>query len=353
MTLAAQLQFARPTLTLDVAFEIGVGVTGLYGPSGSGKTTLLRCIAGLERARGSVRVNDIVWQDESRFLPTHRRGVGYVFQEPSLLPHLDVRENLLFAWSRVPLKQRRFAFDATAEWLGLIPLLNRGAEELSGGERQRVAIARALLTSPTVLLMDEPLAAMDVSRKRELLPYLEQLAAHATLPILYVTHSFDEIAQLAERMIVLDRGRIQAEGAVTELATRLDLALAHADDAETLIEATVERCDAEFHLSYLASAIGPIALLRDDLTPAQKVRARIHARDVSIALDMPTRSSVLNIFPAIVIDRSDEAPGRVLLRLDANGVVLLARITQKSATALALTPGQKVYAQVKSVALAS
>ena len=340
---------------LDAGFEApGRGVTALFGPSGSGKTTLLRCLAGLERAPDSyLEVNGEIWQDDSIgiYLPTHRRPLGYVFQEASLFPHLDVRRNLEYGWKRIPATQRRVGFDQAVELVGIGPLLARDPARLSGGERERVAIARALLVSPDLLLMDEPLAALDLASKRDILPYLERLHDELSIPVLYVSHSPDEVARLADYMVLMDRGRSVASGPLKELLARLDLPLAHGDEAGVVIDTVVGEHDEAFHLTRLDFAGGAISVARQPHALGHRMRLRIHARDVSLALERHSDSSILNILPARVVEIVDENPAQVAVRLDAGGVPLLARITRKSSALLGLEPGMAVYAQVKSVAL--
>ena len=210
MSLTARFELSHPGFTLDVDLALpGSGVTALFGPSGSGKTSCLRCVAGLEpAARGRLVVAGETWQDSDRglFLPPHRRALGYVFQDANLFEHLDVRRNLLFGWKRVAPAARRLALEQVVELLGIEGLLARMPARLSGGERQRVGIARALLTSPRLLLMDEPLAALDAERKAEILPYLERLTGELALPILYVSHAPDEVARLADHLVLLEQG---------------------------------------------------------------------------------------------------------------------------------------------------
>ncbi|SFC74593.1 molybdate transport system ATP-binding protein [Polaromonas sp. OV174] len=341
--------------SLDVKLSLpGRGVTALFGTSGSGKTTLLRCIAGLARAGvGRLEVNGEVWQDDARkiFMPVHRRPLAYVFQEASLFAHLDVRRNLDYGLRRVPAAQRRVSLDQAIELLGIAPLMQRQTGTLSGGERQRVAIARALATSPQLLLMDEPLAALDVQRKADVLPYLERLHDELDIPILYVSHAPDEVARLADHLVLMAAGRVTAVGPTRELMTRLDLPLAHGDAAAAVIEATVSRVEPTYHLSHAVFAGGQISLLNPTLKAGQRVRVRIQARDVSLTLWRQEGTSVLNIFAVTVIGISADSPGQMMVGLDANGSTLLARITQKSADTLQLRPGSQVYAQVKGVAV--
>jgi molybdate transport system ATP-binding protein len=342
---------------LDVDFQApGRGVTALFGPSGAGKTAVMRCVAGLEHAPGGyLALNGECWQDDERgvFLPTHRRSLGYVFQEASLFPHLSVRRNLEYGWRRVPPAERRVAFDQAVEWLGIAALLGRDPARLSGGERQRVAIARALLTSPRLLLMDEPLAALDLDSKAEILPYLQRLHDQLAIPVLYVSHSPDEVSRLADHMVLLQQGRVAASGPLRELLARLDLPLAHGDEAGVVVDTVVAGHDEAFHLTWLDFSGGRISVARRPCAVGGELRLRIHARDVSLALEQPRRTSILNIFPARVAALAEDHPAQLMVRLDANGTPLLARITRKSASVLGLRPGMTVYAQVKSVALMS
>jgi molybdate transport system ATP-binding protein len=340
---------------LDVSFNLpGRGVTAILGVSGSGKTSLLRCIAGLQRAdSGRLIVNGAVWQDDAAgvFLPVHRRPLGFVFQDASLFAHLDVRRNLAYGRSRVPAAERRVSLEQAVELLGIAPLMARRPDTLSGGERQRVAIARALATSPRLLLMDEPLAALDLQRKAEVLPYLERLQAELELPILYVSHAPDEVARLADHLLLLEAGRVTAAGPTRELLTRLDLPLAHGDAAAAVIAATVRHLEPDWQLAHLEFSGGQISLPSQTLQPGQRVRLRIQARDVSLSLLRQEGSSVLNVFAATVTGLAGDSPGQLMVSLDAGGSTLLARITRKSAAALQLQPGSPVFAQVKGVAV--
>ncbi|MDD5325312.1 MAG: molybdenum ABC transporter ATP-binding protein [Polaromonas sp.] len=341
--------------SLAVALVLpGRGVTAIFGPSGSGKTSLLRSIAGLEPAsRGQLVVNGEVWQDDAKgiFRPTHQRSLGFVFQEASLFAHLNVRRNLDFGLRRVPLPERRVSLDQAIELLGIEGLLQRQPGTLSGGERQRVAIARALATSPRLLLLDEPLASLDMSRKAEIIPYLERLHAQLDIPVLYVSHAPDEVARLADHLVLLDAGCVTAAGPTRELMTRLDLPLAHGDSAAALIDATVAQLEPAWHLSYADFSGGRISLLNQSVRLGQRVRVRIQARDVSLTLAHQEGTSVLNVFPVTITGLSEDSPGQVMLTLDAGGSALLARITQKSVESLQLRPGRQVYAQVKGIAV--
>jgi molybdate transport system ATP-binding protein len=350
----ARFAVAWGDFALDVDLRLpGRGVTALFGRSGSGKTTVLRCLAGLERAPvGRLLVGGDVWQDEdaARFLPAHRRPIGVVFQESSLFPHLSVRGNLEFGRRRIPIAERRVALEQAIELLGIAHLLDRVPANLSGGERQRVAIARALAVSPRLLLMDEPLAALDVARRREILPYLERLHDELAIPVVYVSHAPEEVARLADHLVLLDNGRAVAEGPISEMLTRLDLPLAHEDEAEAIVEVEVLEHDEDWHLTTLTFAGGPFTVTRRDLPVGGRARLRIVARDVSLTRERQQGTSILNVFAARVLDVAAEGPGLVLVRLDIAGTVILSRVTRRSAAALGLAPNVEVFAQIKSVA---
>lgn len=360
----ARLRLQRPTpdgtgqapgFLLDVDLHLpGHGVTALFGPSGCGKTTCLRAMAGLERAQGRVAVNGEVWQDDTtrQWRPTHQRALGYVFQEASLFPHLNVQRNMEYGLRRVPAHRQRVALEQAVELLGLGALLARMPQTLSGGERQRVAIARALAASPRVLLMDEPLAALDMARKAEVLPYLERLHRLLDIPVLYVTHAQSEVARLAAHLVLLDGGRAIAQGPTATLMARTDLPLAQGDDAAALIEGRVLQHDARDHLLTVAFAGGQLQLVSTRAcTPGEPVRLRVPARDVSLARTRALDSTILNLLLARIARLAPDGPGQVLVQLDAGGTPLLARITQRSCAALGLAEGQEVFAQVKGVAL--
>jgi molybdate transport system ATP-binding protein len=331
----------------------GRGVTALFGHSGSGKTTLLRLIAGLERAEGGeLSVNGQVWQDSATFLPTHRRPLGYVFQEASLFSHLNIRRNLEFGMKRVDAAARKVSLDQAINLLGIGHLLERKPASLSGGERQRVGIARALAVSPRILLMDEPLAALDLARKQEILPYLERLHDELEIPVLYVSHAPDEVARLADHIVVMDAGKAVASGPLTETLARLDLPIRLGEDAGVVLDGTVAERDSQWHLARVEFAGGEVWVRDGGHALGHHVRIRILARDVSLALARHDGTSILNILPAVVAAVADDAhPAQALVRMDVGGSPLVARLTRRSANALALAPGQSVYAQIKAVAL--
>ncbi|UZE21741.1 molybdenum ABC transporter ATP-binding protein [Pseudomonas sp. B21-056] len=354
----ARLQLDHGSFSLDLDVQLpGRGVTALYGQSGSGKTTCLRCIAGLERApAGLVRVNGDVWQDSERgvFVPPHQRAVGYVFQEASLFSHLSVRANLAFGLKRIAPAQRRVEMDQATELLGIGHLLERQPHNLSGGERQRVGIARALLTSPRLLLMDEPLAALDARRKNEILPYLQRLHDELDIPVLYVSHSQDEVARLADHIVLLDAGRALASGPIGETLARLDLPLALGDDAGVVVQGTVSGYDPAYQLLTLTlpGSLLNVRVAHTPLAVGQPLRFKVQARDVSLSLANDAQTSILNRLPVTVTgELAADNAAHVLIRLEAAGTPLLARITRYSRDQLALHPGQVLWAQIKAVAV--
>ena len=354
MSLALDIDWSRSDFQLTVDCEIPAsGITALFGRSGSGKTTLLRCVAGLEHApHACVRFNDELWQHERRFLPTYRRPLGYVFQESSLFAHLDVRGNLAYGLKRVPAARRRISFDQAVQFMGLENLLAHRAHELSGGQRQRVAIARALLVSPQLLLLDEPLSNLDLASRAEILPQLERLHDQLSIPIVYVSHEISEVMRIADYIALLDAGRMQAFGPIDELLTRPDLPLAHMESAGSIFEGVIDEHDTHYHLSYVAIAAGRLAISLRAAPLGQRVRVRIDARDVSLALEPAHHSSITNILPGRVIDvTEDRDAAQRLVRIDVGGRPLLARITGRSVAQLCIVPGMALYAQVKSVAL--
>jgi molybdate transport system ATP-binding protein len=350
----ARFQHRYDGFTLDVDLHLpGKGVTALFGPSGCGKTTLLRCMAGLTRAsQGKLTVNGAVWQDATHCRPTHQRPLGYVFQEANLFPHLNVQRNLLYGQARVATTAQRIELGSVVDLLGIAHLLERMPQGLSGGERQRVAIARALLTSPRLLLMDEPLAALDLARKNEFMPYLERLHDELDIPVVYVSHAPDEVSRLADHIVVMQDGRAVAVGLLTETMARLDLPIHLGEDAGVVLRAVVAEIDAAWHLARVEFPGGSL-WVRDAGHPVgHAVRVRILARDVSIALAPVSGVSIQNCLPATVEQMAqDYHPALLLLRLRAGESPLLARLTRRSAAALALEPGKPVWVQIKAVAL--
>ncbi|MBK6743472.1 MAG: molybdenum ABC transporter ATP-binding protein [Hydrogenophilales bacterium] len=352
----ARFKLDRADFSLDVDLDLPArGVTALFGHSGSGKTTLLRCIAGLERVQGALNMNGEIWQDATTFLPTHKRALGYVFQEASLFPHLSARGNLEYGMKRATSKMDRAALDHVIDLLGIGPLLERRPDQLSGGERQRVAIARALAVKPRLLLMDEPLAALDLARKQEILPYLERLHEELEIPVLYVSHAPDEVARLADHIVVMQAGRAVANGPLTKTLARLDLPIHLGEDAGVVLDAVVSERDAQWQLARATFADNPAAgvWVRDGgHAVGHPVRVRILARDVSLATTRHSGTSIQNILPGVVEMLADDThPALALVRVDVGGAPLVARLTRRSAHDLGLKPGQIVYAQIKAVAL--
>ncbi|HEY9026143.1 MAG TPA: molybdenum ABC transporter ATP-binding protein [Burkholderiaceae bacterium] len=354
----ATLRLPRGAFTLDVSLALPAhGTSALFGPSGCGKTTLLRCLAGLEHAPGGrVVVDGQTWQDDAAgvFVPTHRRAVGVVFQEASLFEHLDVRANVEFGWKRLAPSRRRISIEQAVEWTGIAALMGRSTAGLSGGERQRVAIARALAVSPRLLLMDEPLAALDAARKAGILPAIERLNERSGVTIVYVSHAIAEVARLADHVVLMEAGRAVAAGPVGDLLSRLDLPLPPGEDAGVVLLGEVGALDAQWHLARL-DVPGASFWTRDPALPVgHRIRLRVLARDVSLSLAEQPGSSIANQIPAVVEAIADDThPSQVLVRVRTHGgtSALLVRVTRRSAQALALAPGLAVWAMVKSVAL--
>ncbi len=353
MSLRLKFTLTRADFALNVDLQLpGRGVTALFGPSGCGKTTLLRCIAGLERASGSLMANEHLWQDATHFTPTHQRAIGYVFQEASLFPHLSVRGNLQYGMKRAS-RNGNVAIDPIIDLLGIRALLDRKPEGLSGGERQRVAIARALAVDPQLLLMDEPLAALDLKRKQEILPYLDRLQATLEIPILYVTHSPEEVVRLAHHLVVMDAGSVVASGELADTLSQLDLPVRLGNEVGVVIEAIVGSIESQWHLTRMDFDGGSVWIRDPGLALGAKARVRILASDVSLAREQPGKSSIQNVLQGqIDAMRDDEHPGLVLVRVKVGRSALLARVTKRAVSELALKTGDTVWTQVKSVALA-
>ena len=334
------------------------GITALFGRSGAGKTTIVNMLAGLikpDRGRIVVDGQSLFDGEAGIHVPPERRRIGYVFQEGRLFPHLSVRGNLVYGRKRTPAGERRIELDAVVTTLGIAPLLDRRPHHLSGGEKQRVALGRALLASPTLLLMDEPLASLDGPRKSEILPFIEALRDRFDIPIVYVTHAIDEIVRLADTMVLVSDGRIAAVGGVEELMSRLDLRpLTGRYEAGAVLSADVEEIDTAFGLAGLRFDGGVLRVAASGLAPGQRVRVRVRARDVSLALSRPADISVLNVFEGEVVEIGaplDDATGaQVDVRLDI-GVPLWARITRRSVDDLGITKGKRVHALIKAVAI--
>jgi len=354
-SLAIDIEHRVGHFTLAAKVSTGPGVTALFGRSGSGKTTLVNLIAGLIRPqRGRIVLGGRVVFDSAAGidLPPRRRQIGYVFQDARLFPHLSVRHNLLYGRWFTPANRRYAHVDAVVELLGLGALLERRPLHLSGGEKQRVAIGRALLASPRIVLMDEPLAALDSARKAEILPYIERLRDELALPIIYVSHAIDEVARLADWLVLLDAGRIAAAGRVDEMMSRIDLRpLTGRYEAGALIETRVGETDGRYDLTTLTFAGGTLRVPRLTQPQGSLVRVRIRARDMAIALTLPQDISIQNAVAARVVEIGTEPGPIVEVALEAGGIRLVARITRLSADLLRLAPGTPVWALIKSVAL--
>ncbi|MCS6305771.1 MAG: molybdenum ABC transporter ATP-binding protein [Nitrospira sp.] len=354
--LLARFDVRFPAFHLNVEMDAPMsGTTAIFGPSGSGKTTLLRCLAGLERApNGFMQFGDEIWQDEKRNLcrPLSQRPVGYVFQEPRLFPHYNVRANLLYGYKRVPSEERRIAMEQVVEILGIGHLLERRIHKLSGGEQQRVAIGRALLTSPQLLLLDEPLASLDIQRKQELLPFMRRLHEELHIPVMYVSHAVAEILQLADRVVLLKEGQVVGVGTLNEMFTSLTFrGQFGAHRIGAILEAPVVAHEAEYGLTRLEFKGQFLFVPLQAVAVGQVMRVHILSSDVSVVIGRtgcPT--SVLNVLEATIIEIREMDQASVDVRLDM-GAPLVASITRKSLITLGLKPGQRVFAHIKAVAL--
>jgi molybdate transport system ATP-binding protein len=351
----ADLRIKFPQFALDVRFASDEGVTALFGRSGSGKTTVVNAIAGLlEPESGRIVVNGECLFDSARGwnVPIAKRRVGYVFQEGRLFPHLTVRANLHYGYDLTPPGERYVEFDHIVELLGLVHLLGRRPALLSGGEKQRVALGRALLASPRVLLLDEPLAALDAPRKREILHYIERLHGEIRVPILYVTHAVEELVRLADFVVVLGEGRVVTQGRVETVMGSAQFNAYTETDAGSVLEAIVDAHDPKYHLTTVRFAGGTLRLPLLEEGVGSRVRLRVRAGDVAVALAQPHDTSMLNVLSGRVVEVSEAAGASVNIGLDLGGTALLARVTRLSAERLALKPGLAVYALIKAVALA-
>ena len=354
--LLARFDVRFPAFHLNVDVDVPMsGITAIFGPSGSGKTTLLRCLAGLEGApNGFMQFGTDVWQDEKigLCLPLHKRPVGYVFQEPRLFPHYNVRANLLYGYKRVPVEERRIAIEQVVEILGIGNLLERRIHKLSGGEQQRVAIGRALLTSPKLLLLDEPLASLDIQRKQELLPFIRRLHEELRIPVMYVSHAVAEILQLADRVVLLKEGTVIATGALNEMLTSLKFRGnfgAHRIGA--ILDARVAAHEEQYGLTQLEFNGQHLFVPLQPVAVGQIMRVHILSSDVSLVLGKPIApTSVLNILEAAIVEIREMDQTSVDILLDI-GVPLVASITRKSLVTLGLKPGHRVFAHIKAVAL--
>lgn len=359
MPIKIELQLGFENFDLDIDLNLAdKGVSTLFGPSGAGKSSVLRCIAGLERrAQGIVQIGEEIWQDDKKgiFLPTHKRSLGYVFQEPRLFAHLNVQQNLEFGYKRTTANERYLKFNDVVDLLGIEHLLARKPQKLSGGEQQRVSIGRALLASPKLLLMDEPLAALDVARKQEVLPFIRVLHDELDIPVVYVSHSLDEVLQITDTMVLMDDGSNVATGPLTELCSSLELTPYLGDMSGSVFCTKIEDHEEKFGLSRLVFEGGHIYVPQLTHDIGQSQRVQILARNVGIALQKPQETtSFLNILQATVMEVAvpDVRSHAVQVKLDV-GVPLLANISRKSLHTLRLEPGHRCYALIKAVSLAT
>ena len=340
---------------LDVDLTLpSTGVSVLFGHSGSGKTTLLRCIAGLEQAPlGYLEINEHVWQDSKRqiFIPTYKRPLGYVFQEANLFSHLTVLDNLHFGLKRIKNNLGLIKLNQTIELLGIGHLLARMPNNLSGGERQRIAIARALALNPEILLMDEPLASLDLKRKQEILPYLSRLHQQLDIPVIYVTHSQQEVAQLADTLVILEDGHILAMGPLAETQSRLDLPLAQDREAATVWQVKIIEHESDYHLTRVEFEGGSLSLAAIEAEIGAVLRVQIYARDVSIVLVKPSATSILNVLPAVITELIEGRDSQTVVQLKVGQQLLLAHITRKSLLLLGLKIGMSVFVQIKGTSI--
>jgi molybdate transport system ATP-binding protein len=355
-----QINFRTPLehFTLDVDISIpSSGVTVLFGPSGCGKTTLLRCIAGLHKAEyAQLSINGALWEQKGLkrhgfHLPAHQRAVGYVFQEPSLFPHLSVKNNLLFGHRRAK-QQSPLSLEEVSQLLGISHLLQRMPDKLSGGEKQRVAIGRALLSNPEILLLDEPLSALDFPTKAEIIPYLEQLHERLSIPIIYVTHALSEVESLADHIVLLNQGRVTAQGPIKEMMLDLSAPLAHFSNAGSLLDAVVSHYDEPYDLTELSVDGGTVTVPGNMGVVGSAKRIHLSASHISLTRQPACDSTIINILPVTILEISpaDTAQCNVRLQLGEQNQIL-ARITRRSKDKLALKTGDLLYAQIKGVSL--
>jgi molybdate transport system ATP-binding protein len=356
MTLKVEVRQQLARFSLDVDFETAAdGITALFGPSGSGKSSTVNAIAGLSRdalGKVSLKGRRLLDSEAGVYLPPEKRRIGYVFQDARLFPHLSVRGNLLYGWKRSRPRAAQEEIAALETLLGLEHLQDRSPRSLSGGEKQRVALGRALLAKPDLLLLDEPLAGLDQNRKGEILPYLERLRDEGGIPMVYVSHSIEEVTRLADQMVVLSEGRVAAVGSVFDITARLDLfPLTGRFEAGAVIDCSVEEQDAAYVMTRLAFRGGDLWVPRIDLPKGAGVRVRLRARDIILSLEEPGKTSANNVLKCFIADLREDPGAFVDVQLDCGGTRLLARITGRSLERLKLERGQQVYALAKSVTL--
>ena len=348
--LKAAFKVDYPGFNLDIDLQLPAsGITVVFGPSGSGKTTLLRCLAGLEKT-GKMEIAGQVLQDENTFIPVNLRAIGMVFQESRLFPHLNVRDNLLYGYKRTPVNSRRLHLEDIGRVLSLGKLFERSIDKLSGGEKQRVALGRALLTSPKLLLMDEPLAALDTQRKTEIIPFIRKVEKELSIPIIYVTHSMSEVLQLVDTMVILKDGKVVKYGPVGKVFSDIQLRESIGDEhSGAVLDTTVLEHDTDYGITRLDFMGQELSVPIQDISPGQVLRVHIHSKDVSLATQPPEGlTSVLNILKTKVRKIGENVGYSVDIELDA-GRPLLATITRKSLSNLNLRSGQSIYAYIKAI----
>ena len=346
----SDLELVRPEFRLGCDFRADRGITVLFGPSGAGKTTILRCLAGLDRpASGTVRVGEEIWLDATRgrFVPSHRRRVGMVFQSSALFPHLTVTENLRYGWRRAGRPGGEGEVGEMLREMGLPGMEHRRPASLSGGERQRVALGRALLRDPLLLLLDEPLGALDQEARSRLLAFLEERLRRLEIPVVYVTHSLPEALRLADRVIRLENGRILEQGDVVSMAP----AMASGDRLGVVLIGRSPRWDPAKELTVIETEAGILRIPGREPGRTSSPHLRIEARDVSVARERPEATSILNILPVRIETLREGEEGEAVLELRAGRALLLSRVTSHSVRTLDLREGMEVYAQVKAVAV--
>ena len=353
--LGIHYQLTRAAFSLDVDLELSMqGVTGVFGPSGAGKTTLLRCMAGLEKCdAGRLIVDGTAWEDSSAGVnrASHQRQIGYVFQEARLFPHMNVSRNLEYGLRRSAAGSSALDFDYVVSLLALENFLDRSPSTLSGGEVQRVAIGRALLCSPQMILMDEPLAALDEARKEDVLPFVERLHAELKMPIVYVSHNIDEICRLCDQLVVMDAGRVMTQGDLQSVLLQTEQPMLSGKEAGTVLFGRIREYDLAFDLTRVETAGSQLWVPGHFGSSSAELRLRVRASDVSICLERPAKTSILNVMPAKIERVQEESGASVLAHLRAGNDHILARITRRSWSELGLQPGDSVFAQIKSIAV--
>ncbi|WP_312794210.1 molybdenum ABC transporter ATP-binding protein [Tianweitania sp.] len=353
MTISVDLKKRLGSFTLEATFAGSGALTALFGQSGSGKTSLVNLIAGLTKPdQGRIVVGDTVLVDTTQriFLAPHKRRIGYVFQDARLFPHLTVSQNLRYGRWFAPKGERYADMDGVVELLGIGHLLQRRPDALSGGEKQRVAIGRALIASPRLMLMDEPLAALDDARKAEILPYIERLRDETKIPIIYVSHSVAEVARLANDVVILSGGRVLSHGPAADVLARHDLLPASEKaEAGALVELVVDEHESAYGLTVLRSKSGEWRLPRIEAATGTKVRVRVRARDVMLATEKPSGISALNVLEGVVAGIDTGEGPDVLVTLVCGDDRLFSRITRRSLETMALRTGQRLYLVIKAV----